>query len=315
MGLFSAQAYRFYDLDRFSDATANGELKARRSDLDSAKTPTDAAADVSVALAALEALWLGEAQANRKKDDRGASIESACRYLLLAQHAAAVPPASPRETAKADKAAEYFHFAANELRRVDLLERAAQAYFNAAAQALRSTGAAKTVDATVGASFELGIRSAGRARSMFDNLGEDEKADVAHTLRLDLQRRQRLLERRRLAHALLVVWGGLTRYGTSPSRWLITLGVALAAMATVYCVLSSAKPPADGMLLPALQLHNNLGANSLLTALFLAVVNLFAFGGYTNMTPQNWLGQIALLAQAVVSFFWLGTGVTFLTRR
>ena len=150
---------------------------------------------------------------------------------------------------------------------------------------------------------------------MFDSLGEDEKADLAHALRLDLQRRQHRVEHHRLAHALLVIWGGLTRYGTSPSRWFATLGLALIGMATGYWLLSSTVAPSPGVLVPALQLHNGLGTHSIVTAPFLSVINLFAFGGYTNITPQNWLGQLVLLAQSFVSFFWLGTGATFLTRR
>lgn len=309
MGLFTAQQYIFYPLNRFGDASANNELKAHRTDLESAKKGEEA--DVSL----LEKRWLDEAKANRAKEDRASIIQSACRYLLLAQHGSIGLPDGASEPPKADRAAEYFHFAANELRRVDLLERSAQAYFNAAAQALQATGSATTSGGAVAATFELGIRSAGRARSMFDNLGEEEKADVAHTLRLDLQRRQLLLKKDRLAHALLVLWGGLTRYGTSPSRWIRTLSVALIGMTFAYALLSSSSAPGPEQLVPALQLHNNLGANSVLTSAYLAVVNLFAFGGYTNITPQNWLGQVTLLAQAVVSFFWLGTGVTFLTRR
>lgn len=309
MGPFAAQTYQFFSLDRFGDATANTELQARRSDLDAAKQKKEGA------LALLESQWLERANANRAKEDRGSIIESACRYLVLAQHASVGDDRALELSAKADKAAEYYHFAANELRRIDLLERSAQAYFNAGAQALRVTQAAQASGGVVSATFELGIRSAGRARSMFDSLGEDEMADSAHALRLDLQRRQRRLERNHLAYALLVIWGGLTRYGTSPSRWFGTLGLALVCMAVLYGLLCSSKTPDAGALLPALQLHNGLGTSSIVTAPFLSVVNLFAFGGYTNITPQNWLGQLILLAQSLVSFFWLGSGATFLTRR
>lgn len=309
MGLFATQAYQFFSLDRFGDATANTELQARRGDLNSAKGGENGA------LASLESQWLDQAKANRVKEDRGSIIQSACRYLVLAQHASGGEDKAQKPAEKADKAAEYYHFAANELRRVDLLERSAQAYFNAGVQALRVTQTTRTLGGTVSATFELGIRSAGRARSMFDSLGEDEKADLAHALRLDLQRRQRRLERDHLAYVLLVIWGGLTRYGTSPSRWFSTLGLALFGMTAMYWWLCSSNAPDASALVPALQLHNGLGANSIVTSPFLSVVNLFAFGGYTNITPQNWLGQIVLFFQSVVSFFWLGSGATFLTRR
>ncbi len=309
MAFFAMQTYKFYPLDRFGDRTANEELQARRSDLQSAKR-----GEAGV-LALIEASWLEHAKANRAKEDRASILESACRYLVLAQHATMgdAEPAEPPE--KADKAAEYYHFAANELRRIDLLERSAQAYFNAGVQALRVTQTAKRSGDTTSATFELGMRSAGRARSMFDSLGEDEKADLAHTLRLDLQSRKRRLEDDCLEYSLLAIWGGLTRYGTSPSRWLGTLVLALIGMTVVYWIFCSSEPPPNGALVPALQLHNGLGANSMVTAPFLSIVNLFAFGAYTNVTPQNWVGQLVLLIQSFVSFFWLGTGVTFLTRR
>ena len=309
MGFFATQTYPFFPLDRFGDATANSELQARRSEL---KTAKGVEAD---ALASLESQWLEQALANRAKEDRASIIESACRYLVLAQDASLGDAETPQPAARADKVAEWYHFAANELRRVDLLERSAQAYFNAGVQALLVTQAAQASGGAVSATFEMGIRSAGRARSMFDSLGEDEKADLAHTLRLDLQRRQHRLEHHRLSHALLAIWGGLTRYGTSPSRWFATLGLALIGMATVYWSLCSTVAPSPSGLVPALQLHNGLGTHSMVTAPFLSVVNLFAFGGYTNITPQNWLGQVVLFIQSGVSFFWLGTGATFLTRR
>jgi len=312
MGFFVTQTYLLFPLDRFGDPTANAELQDRRNELNFAKDQEPGE------LVSLESQWLKQAKANRAREDRGSIIESACRYLVLAQQASVgqdnAVTSAPNEE-KADKATEFFHFAANELRRVDLMARSAQAYFNAGVQALRVTQAAQAASGAVGATFELGIRSAGRARSMFDNLGEDENAEFAHTLRLDLQRRQCRLAGNYLTYLLLVIWGGLTRYGTSASRWLGTLGIALICMAVAYSMLCSNSTTDAGTLVPALRLHNGLGSNSIITGPFLSVINLFAFGGYTNITPQNWLGQLVLLAQSFVSFFWLGSGATFLTRK
>jgi hypothetical protein len=300
--------YTYHPLNRFSDTTANEELEARRADLDLAKKC------IAGGVAALADQWLKEAKENRAKTDRTSTIESACRYLLLAQHGA-TQQTTTTDTQEADTVVEHFHRAANELRRVDLLERSAQAYFNAGYRALQVTVVNKGTGRPSKATFELGVRSAGRAKALFDALGEEEKADTAHALRLDIIRRQKRHNGDVLSFLLLLVWGGLTRYGTSPSRWLGTLLIALIVMVSVYA--SAIGPVEQGKSAPPphLALHNGLGSNSAITAPFLAVVNLFAFGGYTNVTPQSWIGQLALLAQTIVSFFWLGTGVTFLTRR
>lgn len=308
MRLFAAQEYAFFPLNKFGDASANTELQARRAELCAAGVDR-------TAIAAIESKWLDEAKTNRGSSDRRSVIGSACRYLVLAQSSAAEEVSEIPDVPKGDRAAEYFHFAANELRKVDLQERSAQAYFNSAVQALRAARALDPRAATFDATYDLGVRSAGRARSMFDGLGEDEKADLAHSLRLDLQRQQRLLKGDLLPYALLMVWGALTRYGTSPSRWLASLFLALIGTTIMYAILTSPLAAPSESVLPAIRLHNDLGHSSVLTPLFLSVINLFAFGSYTNVTPQNLLGELALLAQSVVSFIWIGTGVTFLTRR
>jgi hypothetical protein len=309
MGIIHKQVYAYYPLDAFSDPTAGEELRARRRELDTAMT-----ADPPTTPEVVKQ-WLEQAKANRAKQERKAWLESASRLLLLAQHDTGTLPKESGAAPRADTSAERFHFAANELRRADLLERSAQAYFNAAVRALEATDKATSLVDGVNETLELGVRSAGRAQSMFDGLGEDEKADSAHALRMDLVRHWKRLQKARLSYWLLLLWGGLTRYGTSSARWLGTLLVALVVMSLMYALLSSPTKPAPAHLVPALLLHNQLGMNSVITAPYLAVVNLFAFGGYTNVTPQNWLGQLAVLSQTIVSFFWLGTGVTFLTRR
>ena len=109
---------------------------------------------------------------------------------------------------------------------------------------------------------------------------------------------------------LLWLWRKLAVYGTSPTHWGLSVLINLAAMALCYAFLSSPNQCEA----PALLVHNGL-SNSRLYPLYLAVINLFAFGGYTNVTPQTCIGEAVVMLQAVLSFVLLGTGVTFLTRR
>lgn len=169
----SRQQYEYFPLEELKDPTAGDELRARRKELDSAATADPPGTD------ALLDRWLSETKANRSKRDRAAWLESACRYLLMAQRATGTLPPPPLSGDKPDAAAEHFHFAANELRRADLLDRSAQCYFNAALRARDATAVVDTLSPSAKETFELGIRSAGRAESMFDSLGESEKASTA----------------------------------------------------------------------------------------------------------------------------------------
>lgn len=312
--MFSEPVYPPYSLKRFTDTTVTTRHAAL------AKEIGALAADDRDGLAALVADWLQQCIELRDRDDRSSAIDAACRYLLLAQspQAADCGAATPDPAGSGlpcDRAVEWFHFAANEFRRAQLLARAAQCYFNSAARALQLAAAA-SIAADVASSMDMGLRSASQARSMLQQVGNDEDANTAHALRMDLKRRAHSLNGRWLGYLSLLVWGGLTRYGTRASRWWITLTAALAAMTVAYASFTTTVSPSDSSsLYEALLLHNGLGARSWLTPAYLAVVNLFTFGSYTNLTPQNWFGEAILMVQALVSFFWITTGATFLTRR
>ncbi len=323
-----------FPLDSFDEETATDALDDLRKELLSAKEK---------GLDALELerkKWIEMCEDNRKEGVRISHIEGACRYILLAKDE---PEGlgSDGNPSEVPKAVRFFHYAGNAFRRADKQKRSAEAYYNSAQLAtmahkwgMDARGLEKTL--------MLGMESASRARSMFDSVGNDENANDAHTLRLDLRREYHfnawrpfkdrlpfdawrhfngsLLGFVNFLHSfiswvMLLVWGGLTRYGTSPSRWLGTLVIALLCMASIYWILCSNLPPVDGALIPALHFDNGPCTNRTVTAVFLAVTNLFAFGGYTNITPLNALGQIVLMFQSLISFLWLGSAATFLTRR
>ena len=246
MGTQAQLPYAYYELKAFSDPSVNGPLRRKRDLLD------EALKEGSSATETIAQAWIEEAKSNRTSQDRAAWIESACNWLLLAQYEARELPDIHTETGatqKADKAVERFHFAANELRRADLLERSAQAYFNAAVRSLEVGRTSPHDETDANKTLEMGIRSAGRAQSMFDDLGEWEKADTAHALRMDLLRRWRHNQKSRLNFCILQVWGGLTRYGTSPGRWLGTLAVVLVVMTGIYAVLAAPSCPEPSRLI------------------------------------------------------------------
>jgi len=299
MPLPGGHEFTLFPLASFSDTTANDELARLKNELLNAKPDN----------AELKKKWLSKAKSNRSTGGRSEALESACMYLLLAQDL--VDPSPKSDPAVA---AKYFHFAANELRQIDLLARAAQCYFNSALQASDATASVTQLTDADLETLVLGLRSAGRAKSTLSDLGEDEQADQAHALRLDIKRRMVRLEGNRFLHAVLAIWGGLTRYGTSPVRWSSTVSIAFIGFSILYLFLTGDTSDPNH-LLPAIRLLDGLGNNSLLTGPFLAFVNMLSFGAYTNIVPQNWLGELVILAHACTAFLLIGTGATFLTRR
>lgn len=69
------------------------------------------------------------------------------------------------------------------------------------------------------------------------------------------------------------------------------------------------------LMLSGLTLNNFDQSGRVCAAFFLAFINLFAFGAYTNFTPRSGFGQMVVIAHALTAFVLVGTGVTFLTKR
>lgn len=79
---------------------------------------------------------LQEAKSYRGTPDRAHQIRAACIYLrhaqILSEPGSATQPQEPT-------AADAYHHAANELRQLDLLDRAAQCYFNSGVSAIQAS--------------------------------------------------------------------------------------------------------------------------------------------------------------------------------
>jgi len=235
--------------------------------------------------------------ADTKRNDalaRDPLLNAACTYLALAQAGASVGADGPERL---------YHFAANAFRDLGLLQRAAECYFNAALVGYRTSASGRTGDTS------FSRRSAGRAKAMFSELGDDENSDDAHVL----QQRIRSAEFRRARKYPLALsfwlWDCVSKFGTSPSRWLGSTLAAILLFALLYPMLiygdhfkAATDVQRGGLALFTSSLGFSLG-------------NLFQFGTLGTLTPVSALGQLVAVAHGVVAFVLVGTGATFLTRR
>lgn len=230
---------------------------------------------------------------------RDEQAKSACTYLRFAQG-----HIQPTDLGRA----ACYHRAANDLRGLDALDKSAQCYYSAAAVAFLETPTAYPGDdperKRVDAGIDLALRSAGRAKAQYEAIGMDDEADEAHRLQQEIIRRRYSLECNPLSF-LLWIWRGATGYGTSARRWLAWITISLLAFSGLYWALFATQ---------AISLANGAPFTTF-TPIYLSVMNLVAFGAYTQIIPSGWLAECTLVAQAFVSFVLVGTGFTFLTRR
>lgn len=201
--------------------------------------------------------------------------------------------------------ADCYHRAANDLRSVDALDKSAQCYFSAAAAAFNEARRAMRGDKAADKPIALALRSAGRAKAQYAAIGMDDAADDSHRLQQEVLRWRYHLDRNPIRF-LLWIWRVVTGYGTSARSWFTWLIFSLALFTFLYWVLY-----ATG----CLQLANGAKFTPPITAAYLAIINLVAFGAYTQIVPLHWLAELVLGVQAVMSFVLVGTGVTFLARR
>lgn len=232
------------------------------------------------------------AEADRKRKDKNWEelARVACIYLRLAQDERSHGPFSPQKG---------FHWAGHIFRTLDQLERAAQCYYNSAELILN-----KESD-LIDAPLKLAQRSAGRAKGLFEELGEDEKADNAHVAQMDIKY-SRLRIRRRPLLLIFWIWKNATGYGTRVSSWIRLLGGTLVVFSVLYWLMLDQE---------WIELAQGMHFSGVLTPAYLSVINLIAFGAYTHITPVNAVAQIVLIIQMFASFVIVGTGLTFLTRR
>jgi hypothetical protein len=233
--------------------------------------------------------------------DRTDRIKAACIYLHFAQG-----EHRPSELSQA----ECFHRAANELRELDILDHAAQCYLSAAAVAMAEAPNKKYPSdekerRRVEEALTLALRSAGRAKAQYAAIGVDALADEAHRLKQEVVRKRYSLDSNPL-RAIFWIWRVVTGYGTSVRLWFFWLSVSLVVFALSYGILYY-----SGSII----LANNAKFTSIVTPVYLAVMNLVTFGAYTQIVPNHWIAEVILVTQALSSFVLVGTGVTFLARR
>ncbi len=237
-----------------------------------------------------------KSDADTQRDDalaRGPLLNAACTYLAIAQAGLTIG-ANPEKL---------YHFAANAFRDLGLLQRAAECYFNSALVGYVTYVRDKRGDSS------FARRSAGRAKAMFTELGDDENSGDAHVL----QQRIRSAEFRytRKYHLALSfwLWDCVSKFGTSPSRWLGSTVVAILLFAVLYPLLIS-----GGHFTTETDVQR--GGWALVTSsIGFSLGNLFQFGTLGTLTPVSAVGQLVAVAHGVVAFVLVGTGATFLTRR
>lgn len=290
---FGDESFEPYKIDAFSDHTVNTAYETVKSDF--SKTKNDSSKPVQL---------IEEAKGARGTSDRNKQIRAACIYLRHAQLLTSIQDSPyPQEPT----AAEAYHYAANEFRQLDLLDRAAQCYFNSAVSALLASRAAATSNRTQAQALPLplALRSAGRAKALYASLGDDERSDRAHQLRQEVSRRGLALERK-YEWILLYVWKVVTGYGASINRWFTALLFSLIAFALLYSA---------GLTFCYIKLANDAPSFPAITPVYLSVLNLLQFGSYTQIVPLHWSAQVILMLHGAVAFVLVGTGVTFLTKK
>ena len=221
--------------------------------------------------------------------ERGPLLNAACTYLVLAQ--ADVTPE------------KLYHFSANAFRDLGLLQRAAECYFNSALVGYQQY----TQNRSANAGFAR--RSAGRAKAMFSELGDDKNSDDSHIL----QQRIRFAELKRKKQWPLAtvfwLWDRVSQFGTSASRWLASTLSVILLFAVAYPVLIR-----YGYFVAEEKIHRT-GLALVTSSLAFSLGNLFQFGTLDTLVPATAVGQLVAITHGIVAFVLVGTGATFLTRR
>jgi ABC-type multidrug transport system fused ATPase/permease subunit len=272
-----------FPVDNFTDDAAKQAYAAARS----AREKATAEADI--------ARLMKDADANRDEAlARGKLLSAACVYLDLAQSGKTIGKANPEKL---------YHFAANAFRDLGLLQRAAECYFNAALtgyRAYQSTGRGDPVFVR---------RSAGRAKSMFSALGDDENSDDAHILQQRIYLAELRAKKRHTLATIYALWDWISHFGTSPMRWITSVLLTVIVFAGIYAALLKA-----GHALASPQIERACWA-ALTSSLYFSIGNLFQFGTLGTLTPRSELAQLTMALHGIAAFILVGTGATFLTRR
>ena len=270
-----------FPLKNFTDVTVNRAHQAAVAALENA---TD------------EQLARIKSNADTQRDealDRGPLLNAACTYLAIAQANLTIG-ADPEKM---------FHFAANAFRDLGLLQRAAECYFNSAL-----VGYNRYISDGRGDS-SFARRSAGRAKAMFTELGDDENSGDAHVLQQRIRSAEFRYTKKYPLALSFWLWDRVSKFGTSPTRWLGSTLIAIVFFAVLYPLLIS-----TGHFTTVADVQRS-GWALITSSLGFSLGNLFQFGTLGTLTPASALGQLVAVAHGVVAFVLVGTGATFLTRR
>lgn len=234
--------------------------------------------------------------ADKRRDDvlaRGPLLSAACTYLSLAQ---------ANITIENDDPERLYHFAANAFRDLDLLQRAAECYFNSALIGYRMYSSSGEGDSA------FAQRSAGRAKAMFAELGDHDNSGESYLLQQRIRFTELKNAKKYPVAAVYWLWDLVSKFGTSPSRWLTSTLITIVLFAILYPMLI-----ATCHLVASPEIQRT-GISLITSSLAFSVGNLFQFGTLGTLIPISWLGQIVATAHGIVAFVLVGSGATFLTR-
>ena len=271
----------FFSVDRFTDPTIEAAYTTALNECQTSQGNTQA----------LQIIRQKADDARNRQLDRGLLATAACTYLVLAQK---------QITLENDNPERFFHFSANAFRDMGLLQKAAECYFNSAVEGLSKSR-----------TLAFARRSAGRAKAIFSEIGDDELSDRAHVLQQEIKRTQYKTANPFLG-LLFWLWKKTTTYGTSPSRWGLSLAMTIFGFAGLYYILLSSNDiqPASGT-----EIDRNGVVASLISALYYSIGNLVQFGTLGYLVPKSILAQVVFVMHSCVAFVLLGTGATFLIRK
>ncbi len=237
--------------------------------------------------------WTEEADKLRTSGDYKGIAKAACIYLSLAQKGLANNKYT--ET-------KLYHFAGHEFRRIEIFKRAAECYENAALDEYnKSINKGYEYD---NKNLKFSLRSAGRSKSLYSDIGELEASDRSHTLQQNLKYTYYQFEKRTKIHLLL--WRLFTNYGVSIRKWFGVFCRIMLTFIVIYQICFCCFPDSFNFT------HDN--NHMIITPIYFTFVTATTLG-YGDISPVAWWAQFICLLNLFAGWILLGTGITFFTRK
>ncbi len=236
-----------------------------------------------------------EADSFRNSADTAEKTKAACIYIVLAQKGYETSELNP---------IKLFHFAGNLLRGLNKLKRSAQAYENSAIiglEKLKNKGS--EIDKKL---IEMALRSSGRAKNIYLEIGDLIESDRCHVIQHDLKSLD--YKYKKIMRFHLQIWRKTSIYGTSPKEWLKSYLKFTVFFTILYQFIFILCP--DSFSFPKYSIEDNY----VLTPLYYTLVTGTTLG-FGDILPASILAQLVTLANLVIGWILLATGATFLTRK